>query len=88
MFADEPVEHGPGNKGGFFDFLGVETVGHAVVVGKFECKTSDLHESGCGDVMCDAEHVFGILFDKGEDVLRVEDVVGHVVEFAADEEVR
>lgn len=38
--------------------------------------------------MRDAEHVLGILLDEGEGVLRVEDVAGHVVEFAADEEIR
>lgn len=68
MLADEPAEHGPREEGGFFDSLGIEAVGHAVVVGEFECETSDLHECGCGDAVCDAEHVFWVFLDKSEDI--------------------
>lgn len=88
MFANKAAKHGPGEEGGFFVFWRVGAVGHAVVVGEFESETSNLHKCGCGDAVCDAEHVFRILFDKSEDVPRIEDVAGHVVEFAADEEVR
>lgn len=86
VFADKAAHDGPGEEGDVLCSMG--GAGRAAEErGENEGKEADMEECGGWYIDDGTEHGVGVLVDEGEEVTRVEHVGGHVVEFAADEEI-